>query len=353
MGFDRVLFQELTNSVRDGHEAAVLAARVGGAGACVVMLPKRGAWTVGASTGVSLDKRRLRLQREDIEDWLAAASGRRPWSGVPVLHGDDEVAQVMVDARADSDQLRDLCSLAAPFLAARRWRGRTTELLSSTVAQLVHDLGQPIAALSMVHHAMAGTRSTDPVLLERARRSVTRLRELTGDLLLLASPHRRHTANVEMVPLLSELIGDYAERAHSLDVQLVLEAHAEVTLRASRLALLRAFGNVLGNAVEFAPAGTCVRIILDAADTVSIEVRDQGPGVPAGLRERVFTPFFTTRAGGNGLGLAVAHKVAQQHGGSVRIVDEPGGVVRFELPLSRMVHPKLRLLASHARPAII
>jgi hypothetical protein len=45
--------------------------------------------------------------------------------------------------------------------------------------------------------------------------------------------------------------------------------------------------------------------------------------------------------------------VAQQHGGSVRFVDEPGGVVRFELPVSRMVHPKLRLLASHARPAII
>jgi len=96
-----------------------------------------------------------------------------------------------------------------------------------------------------------------------------------------------------------------------------------------------------------------VRIILDAGEAVSIEVRDQGPGVPAELRERVFSPFFTTRAGGNGLGLAVAQKVAQQHGGSVRFVDEPGGVVRFELPANRMVHPKLRLLASHARPAIL
>jgi signal transduction histidine kinase len=351
MGFDPVLFSELSNSVREGHEPAVLAARVGGSTACVVMLPRRGAWTVGASAGIRLEKRRLRLQRDDIEDWLAAASGKRPWCGLPVVHGNDEVAQVMVVAAAASDELRELCALAAPFFAARR--RRTPDLLSSTVAQIVHDLGQPIAALSLVHHAMSASPRSDPLLLDRARRSVARLRELTGDLLLLATPHRRHTANVEMVGLLSEAIADHAERAHSLDVQLVLEARADVTLRASRLALLRAIGNVLGNAIEFAPQGSCVRIILDVGEKVSIEVRDQGPGVPAELRERVFAPFFTTRAGGNGLGLAVAQKVAQQHGGTVRFLDGPGGAVRFELPRSRMARPDLRLLAPPARPAIL
>jgi signal transduction histidine kinase len=355
-GFDETLFQRLSHSVREGHEPAVLAAHICAVEdrACVVLVPKRGAWTVGAAGGVALEMGRLRVRDHEIGEWLAAASGQRPWNGVTVSHGEEEVARVMVSGAAISEIARNACMIAAPFLAARRSRGRSPEIMASTVAQLVHDLGQPIATLSLVHQAMAASPRTDGALLERARRSVLRLRELTGDLLLLASPHRRRSETVELVPLLSELISDHAERAHSLDVQLLFEARAQVSLRGGRLALMRAVGNVLTNALNFAPRGSSVRLLLDAGDHISIEVHDEGPGVPLDIRERVFSPFFTTRSGGNGLGLAVAQKVAQQHGGSVRFLDVPGGVVRFEFPRSRVVrNQKVRALAPPARPAIL
>ena len=65
-----------------------------------------------------------------------------------------------------------------------------------------------------------------------------------------------------------------------------------------------------------------------------IEVRDDGPGVAVELREKIFTPFFTTREKGTGLGLAFVREIVRDHGGEVTLEDAPGGgsVFSFELP---------------------
>ena len=70
------------------------------------------------------------------------------------------------------------------------------------------------------------------------------------------------------------------------------------------------------------------------ATRVRIEVRDDGPGVPPELREKIFTPFFTTREKGTGLGLAFVREIVRDHGGEVVVRDAPGGgsVFSFELP---------------------
>ncbi len=71
-----------------------------------------------------------------------------------------------------------------------------------------------------------------------------------------------------------------------------------------------------------------------AEGRVRIEVRDDGPGVPAALREQIFTPFFTTREKGTGLGLAFVREIVRDHGGDVAVRDAPGGgsVFSFDLP---------------------
>ena len=63
-------------------------------------------------------------------------------------------------------------------------------------------------------------------------------------------------------------------------------------------------------------------------------MRDQGPGVPVDLRDKIFTPFFTTREKGTGLGLAFVREIVRDHGGDVTVGDAPGGgaVFRIELP---------------------
>ena len=63
-------------------------------------------------------------------------------------------------------------------------------------------------------------------------------------------------------------------------------------------------------------------------------MRDDGPGVPPELREKIFTPFFTTREKGTGLGLAFVREIVREHGGDVTVGDAPGGgaVFRIDLP---------------------
>jgi len=75
-----------------------------------------------------------------------------------------------------------------------------------------------------------------------------------------------------------------------------------------------------------------VRTARDGAH-VRLEVCDTGPGVPEGMRQRVFEPFYSTKATGTGLGLAVVRRIAESHGGSAEVLDAPGGGARFVLRL--------------------
>jgi signal transduction histidine kinase len=98
--------------------------------------------------------------------------------------------------------------------------------------------------------------------------------------------------------------------------------------------------NLLTNAVQHAPDGSCVTVRandlhLDGRSWLECVVADEGPGFAAGDLPHVFEPFYTRRRGGTGLGLALVHRIMEQHGGAVEAVNADGGgaVVRIRLPL--------------------
>ncbi|HMF40883.1 MAG TPA: HAMP domain-containing sensor histidine kinase, partial [Polyangia bacterium] len=107
-----------------------------------------------------------------------------------------------------------------------------------------------------------------------------------------------------------------------------------LAVRADAAQLRRALLNLARNAVAAARAGHVQLAAAAEGDRVRIEVRDDGPGVPADLREKIFAPFFTTREKGTGLGLAFVREIVREHGGEVAVRDAPGGgsVFSFELP---------------------
>ena len=99
--------------------------------------------------------------------------------------------------------------------------------------------------------------------------------------------------------------------------------------------LRRALLNLARNAVVAARAAATCQIGAELqGNRVRIAVRDDGPGVPAELREKIFAPFFTTREKGTGLGLAFVREIVREHGSEVGVRDAPGGgsVFSFELP---------------------
>ena len=103
--------------------------------------------------------------------------------------------------------------------------------------------------------------------------------------------------------------------------------------------------NLILNAVQFSPTGGTVQISVEnrsgegplpgstEPQPVYLSVRDSGPGIPSQDIGRIFAPFFTTRKGGSGLGLAVVHRAVQAHGGAVYAESVPAGGTRFVVRL--------------------
>jgi signal transduction histidine kinase len=107
----------------------------------------------------------------------------------------------------------------------------------------------------------------------------------------------------------------------------------EITLDKHKIK--QALGNVLDNAIDAAPAGSVVEVATSVVNgSVRVAVRDHGAGVAAEIRNRLFTPFCTTKPNGVGVGLALAKELVDAHGG--RLEWEPADPgARFVITLPR------------------
>jgi signal transduction histidine kinase len=170
---------------------------------------------------------------------------------------------------------------------------------------------------------------------------VERMERLVGDLLLLAKADERQLVVRSRPVHLREVVLDEVERAGSrARVRLDTAGVAAATVHGDQQELARVVRNLLDNAVRFARA----RVELSLAERdghVELTVADDGPGVPAAARERVFERFArldegrARDAGGTGLGLAIVREVVVAHGGSVTVDGATG--TRFLISLPRSV----------------
>jgi hypothetical protein len=104
------------------------------------------------------------------------------------------------------------------------------------------------------------------------------------------------------------------------------------------------FLNLILNAVQAMPDGglltiTSALVKEDGRDLVRIGINDTGPGIPSPILEKIFTPFFTTKAQGTGLGLAICHQLITRHNGRISVTskDGKGTLINVELPASGKV----------------
>ncbi|MCW2791211.1 MAG: histidine kinase [Nocardioides sp.] len=231
------------------------------------------------------------------------------------------------------------------------------------VANVSHELRTPLAALCAVLENLAdGVAEPDPVTLRAALDQAERLGALASDLLDLARVDAgAATLSTTRVPVLDLLERAVAEaRVAGREVAYVVHvAPPELTATADPARLHQLVANLLDNASRHSPAGGVVRVTAQVtAAGWRLEVSDDGPGVPAADRDRVFERFGTLGetegGGGTGLGLAIARWVTDLHGGTIHFVDpEPrpdapgaGARVRVDLPHE----PRRRAQAPTARP---
>jgi two-component system OmpR family sensor kinase len=210
------------------------------------------------------------------------------------------------------------------------------ETQTNLLHSVSHELRTPIARLEFALELLRSA-APDGVLTPRIaamEADLAELNALVGELLSMArigSERSLKTAAFELAPML-------AECAALLNYPVALEIEAPASVSGDRRLLMRALGNVLRNAEKYAKS----RITMSArriGSAVEIVVEDDGPGVPETERERIFEPFYRLdrsrdrATGGFGLGLSIARKAVEAHGGTIRIGDAPAGGARVVIVL--------------------
>ena len=175
-------------------------------------------------------------------------------------------------------------------------------------------------------------------LLDEAQRAAMRGTALTRQLLTFAkggAPVRTRTNIVQVVRDSANL----AASGSNVQCQFDLPS-AECAVTGDEGQLAQVFQNLVRNAVEAMPGGGVVGVQVSRqkskrGDEVCIEVSDHGPGIAPEVLDKIFTPFFTTKDKGSGLGLAVAFSIVQNHGGRIQVSSKPdvGTTFRVSLPV--------------------
>lgn len=217
--------------------------------------------------------------------------------------------------------------------------------LGELAAVLAHEVRNPLAAVSGAIQVLS-QRLTEPDEREVADEVLKRLDGLgsmMNDLLLYARPPKPKMTLIDVGALLDSLITFMRHDRGWEHVTVQVEGRAPHVLADGEL-LKVALQNLLVNAVQASAAdGTITVHVSQDGPMVHIDVADQGPGIPADVQPRLFTPFFTTKARGTGLGLATVRRIAEGHGGDARIqaTSSDGTRVRFSLPLRPGAGPTL------------
>ncbi|WP_102127633.1 sensor histidine kinase [Deinococcus planocerae] len=198
------------------------------------------------------------------------------------------------------------------------------------VRAAAHDLRSPLAALTARVDATLA-RDRDPGRYRSELREIgtdlTRLATLADHLLLLArDPSAMGRENVPLRDLAAGAVDRARELDPEADVDLV--APQPVTVAGDRVLLGQAIWNLTVNAVRHAPGATVTVTVADGSGGATVEVRDDGPGVPPDVLARLGEPFYrpdaSRSAGGHGLGLALVRRAAGLHGGTLTLESGPG-----------------------------
>ena len=229
-------------------------------------------------------------------------------------------------------------------------RGSRVGELAAVAAGLAHEIKNPLGGIKGAAQLLADTLASDPEGLRFTAlitREVDRVSALLEQLLELTRPPRLRLGAVNIHKLLQEVLT--LERAAAADA-LTLRCNFDPSLPdvwADEAQIRQVFLNLVKNALEAMDRkGTLTittRMETDfhvraagqdrSRKYLSVDVEDSGPGIEPEDYERIFTPFFTTKNKGTGLGLAVSHRLVTQHGGLLRVESEPGRWTRFRVSL--------------------
>lgn len=212
----------------------------------------------------------------------------------------------------------------------RRERERNLTTLGEMSAVLAHEIRNPLASLKGHAQLLTEQLADDSPHRRKVTRIVEeakRLEGLTSTLLDFVRSARVDRTDTKLLPLFQDAAAGFPDARIQLDLGNAPESWSLDALRIGQV--LR---NLFENAAEASPADTPIEAhVRTERGELVISVRDHGRGIPSGDEQRIFDAFHTTRTHGTGLGLAVARRIAELHGGSLTAQNHPSGGAEFVL----------------------
>jgi signal transduction histidine kinase len=225
-------------------------------------------------------------------------------------------------------------------------------LLGRIAAGLAHEIRNPLGSIKgsieMLREA-PGLSEDDRRLCDIVHREAGRLNHLVSDMMDLAGPKKPEPEDVDVAALAREVVAlaSLSERSGSGDVTVHYRGpETPLYARCDPAQMRQVLWNLVRNGVQATGAGTSVTVsVARAGDRVEMGVHDEGPGIAPDAIQKIFDAFYTTRAGGAGIGLAVVRRIIEDHrplGASIEVRDGAGPGATFVVGLARADGPAKR-----------
>ena len=208
-------------------------------------------------------------------------------------------------------------------------------------AGIAHEIRNPLASISgcieLLAQHLTPEQEQDRRLLDISLKETRRLNVLITDFLEFAKPKDDSKEDFPLGPLVQEVADAVLAGSQRPGVEILSKVPATISVQANRERMKQVFFNFFLNSIEAAPE-RALKIEIDAVPIgpeIQIDVRDNGPGIPAHIAERIFDPFFTTKTNGTGLGLPTVAQILKAARGDIQL-----------LPAGQGAHFRLRLPSS-------
>jgi signal transduction histidine kinase len=299
-----------------------------------------------AAAGGSWSASALALSLALLGAGLIAMAIVRPLSALSrgterIAKGDFDV-RLRVDRQDEIGQLTESFNAMAAALAAYRdelVRAEGDAALGRLASVVAHEVRNPLNAMRGCVDYLRLKRPDDDLVTHHAEiiaAEIETLDTFVGDFLQFTRLQPPRAGVVNVVELLQSRVALHEAEAQSRGISIELAVDSGICeVRGDAQQLARVFENLARNAFEAMPAGGSLRIsVSHAGNRVEITFADTGSGVPESAAGSLFTPFFTTKPGGTGLGLPICRRIVESHGGAISFASRPGEGATFRVMLS-------------------